>query len=284
MIKSFFVTDLHGRINRYESLFKEISARKPEVVFIGGDILPHGFSLDCDYDNFIEEFIFPNFDKLRNKMKDKFPKIYILLGNDDPACNAKYLSKYHETGIWTYIHQKKDLFKGFHIYGYSYVPPSPFRLKDWEKYDVSRFVDPGCIPPEEGIFSINVNKDDLIYVTIQKDIEEMTKNDFEPGKSVFLFHTPPYQSVLDRAALDGVMVDYVPMDVHVGSIAVQRFIAEKQPFLTLHGHIHESTRLTGKWSETFNKTISFNGAHDGKELCLIVFDLQNPSGAERFLI
>jgi len=30
------------------------------------------------------------------------------------------------------------------------VPPTPFLLKDWEKYDVSAYVDPGCVSPEEG--------------------------------------------------------------------------------------------------------------------------------------
>jgi len=37
----------------------------------------------------------------------------------------------------------------------------------------------------------------------------------------------------------------------VGSIAVRRFIEERQPLLTLHGHIHESARLTGDWRESY---------------------------------
>jgi Icc-related predicted phosphoesterase len=79
------------------------------------------------------------------------------------------------------------------------------------------------------------------------------------------------------------MVDYVPMDVHVGSIAIQRYIEERQPTITLHGHIHESTRLTGNWQQQIGKTISFNAAHDGSELAIIKFNLEHPEKAIRFL-
>ena len=34
------------------------------------------------------------------------------------------------------------------------------------------------------------------------------------------------------------MIDYAPLDVHVGSIAVRRFIESRAPYLTLHGHVH----------------------------------------------
>ncbi len=45
------------------------------------------------------------------------------------------------------------------------------------------------------------------------------------------------------------MVDHVPLDVHVGSIAIRRFIEARQPLAALHGHVHESARLTGAWRE-----------------------------------
>ena len=103
-------------------------------------------------------------------------------------------------------------------------------------------------------------------------------------RAVFLFHTPPHETALDRAALDGMMVDYVPLDVHVGSIAVRRFIEARQPLLTLHGHIHESARLTGSWRDKIGETHLFSAAHDGPELALVRFDLENPEDATRTLI
>ena len=80
------------------------------------------------------------------------------------------------------------------------------------------------------------------------------------------------------------MVDHVPLDVHVGSIAVRRFIEERQPLVTLHGHIHESTRLTGSWRDTIGRTHLFSAAHDEPELSLVRIDLDCPEEATRSLL
>jgi hypothetical protein len=80
------------------------------------------------------------------------------------------------------------------------------------------------------------------------------------------------------------MVDHVPLDVHVGSIAVRRFIEARQPWLTLHGHVHESARLTGAWRDRILGTPMLSAAHDGPELALVRFDLERPETASRSLI
>ena len=74
------------------------------------------------------------------------------------------------------------------------------------------------------------------------------------------------------------------MDVHVGSIAIQRFVRERQPLVTLHGHVHESARLTGDWRDRLGRTHMFSAAHDGPELALVRFDLNDLDGATRELI
>ena len=101
---------------------------------------------------------------------------------------------------------------------------------------------------------------------------------------MFLFHAPPYGSVLDRAALDGRRVEHAPMDVHVGSIAIRRFIEARQPLITLHGHVHESARLTGAWKQRIGSTFCFGSAHDGPELAVVRFRLGEPQRAERWLL
>jgi uncharacterized protein len=70
----------------------------------------------------------------------------------------------------------------------------------------------------------------------------------------------------------------------VGSIAVRRFIETRQPFITLHGHIHESPRLTGSWKDLIGRTHAFSAAHDGRELALVRFELEKPEEATRELI
>ncbi len=287
MSLNFFVSDLHGKIALYNKLFEKIAEEKPLSVFLGGDLLPSGIYLftheeSCIRD-FIRDFLIPGFLKLKTEMTDNYPRVFVILGNDDGGCEETAFIEAETTGIWKYIHNKKTMFGEYPVYGYACVPPTPFLLKDWERYDVSRFVDPGCVPPEEGVHSMPFKTDDIVYGTIQKDIKMLTKDD-DLSKSIFLFHSPPYQTKLDRAALDGKMFKHVPLDVHVGSIAIQRFIETKQPLLTLHGHVHESARLTGSWNDRLKNTVAFNAAHDGPELALIRFDPGNLQNATRSLI
>ena len=283
----FFVSDLHGNPERYKNLFQKISDEKPEAVFIGGDVLPSGLfaftSAFAEPEIFIEDVLEKNLQKLKDNLKDRYPTIFLIMGNDDAKVYEPLLLKLDQNGLINYIHNKKTDFGDFQVYGYANVPPTPFGLKDWERYDVSRFVDPGCTPPEEGSFSVPVNKKHLQYETIQKDLDKLTSED-DLSNSIFPFHTPPYKTKLDRANLDGKFFEGVPLDVHVGSIAVERFINERQPLLTLHGHIHESSSLTGEWKQEMGKTSAMNAAHNSSELSLIRFDLNDLSGASRELI
>ncbi len=282
MTKCFFVSDLHGHFDRYEKLFRQIEEDKPDAVFFGGDLLPHAFKKLENYDDFTTDFLFPQLHQLKKVLKEKYPQVFLILGNDDTRCEEEIFQEESKKGLFHYINQKKVYLNNYPVFGYSFVPPTPFQLKDWEKYDVSRYVDPGCIHPTEGSRTIETNED-IEYATIKNDLEILTENE-DLSNAIFLFHSPPYKTNLDRAALDGIMVEHVPLDVNVGSIAIKRFIEDKQPLVTLHGHIHESTRLTGYWQQQFGKTISFNAAHDGPELSLIVFDLENVLEATRLLI
>jgi Icc-related predicted phosphoesterase len=281
MTRSFFISDLHGKVERYEKLFQAIKSDQPALVFFGGDLLPHSMHRQL-VDDFTEDFLYLNLNLLRQEMGEAYPRIYLILGNDDPRIEERKFAELGETGVWHYLHNRKDSFAGYNFYGYANVPPTPFRFKDWERYDVSRYVDPGCIPPDEGFRSMEPDVD-LEYATILDELKQLA-GEAQLDRSVFLFHSPPYKTYLDRAALDGVMVDHCPMDVHVGSIAIMRFIEEKQPWLTMHGHIHESTRLTGQWRQQFGRTSSFNAAWDGPELSLLDFDLDDPSNALRRII
>ncbi|PKP34772.1 MAG: hypothetical protein CVU00_05365 [Bacteroidetes bacterium HGW-Bacteroidetes-17] len=281
MSKCFFVTDLHGHIDRYDKLFLQIKEEKPEAVFFGGDLLPHRLKKMGNYDDFTTDFLFPSLYQLKKDLKDRYPRIYLILGNDDARCEEEKFLTESNNGLFHYSNQQKISFGDYLIFGYSFVPPTPFQMKDWEKYDVSRYVDPGCVHPNEG-FRTYAPTEDIEFATIQKDLEILTENE-DVSKAIFLFHSPPYKTYLDRASLDGIMVDHVPMDVHVGSIAIKRLIEERHPFITLHGHIHESTRLTGFWKQQIGNTVSFNAAHDGPELSIVKFDLKDPSMAKRII-
>jgi Icc-related predicted phosphoesterase len=283
----FFATDLHGHVERYTRLFAAIRSERPHAVFLGGDLLPHGLGLrqvpGMRYEDFIRGYLASELERLKRDLADHSPVVFAILGNDDPRVWESDAIALDKEGLWTYVHQRRVPFDGRKVYGYAFVPPTPFRLKDWERYDVSRGVDPGSISPEDGIRSVDVPPNEIRYATIKDDLEKLTGSD-DVTSSIFLFHAPPFDCGLDRVARDGMMVDHVPLDLHVGSIAIQRFIQTRQPRITLHGHIHESARLTGIWKEQFGRTWAYNGAHDGPELSLIRFDPEHPGEATRVLI
>ena len=287
MVPCLFVSDLHGQISRYEKLFSAILHERPAGVFLGGDLLPSGFGAlaesGCHYRDFIADFLVNRFGDLRSAMGAAYPQVFLILGNDDPRMEEEQIQEISEQGLWHYVHGREVPLHGFRIFGYSYVPPTPFQLKDWERYDVSRYIPPGSVSPEEGMRSVEVSALDARYSTIKEDLEDLAGSG-DMDRAVFLFHTPPHETTLDRAALDGKSVDYVPLDLHVGSIAVRRFIEGRQPLITLHGHIHESPRLTGSWKDRMGRTHLFSGGHDGLELALVRIDLESPAEATRTLL
>ena len=283
----YFVSDLHGRVKCYQKLFSAVQQDIPKAVFLGGDLLPSGSlyfgGKDTFKNGFIDDFLVPELLKLRGVLKNNFPQFFIILGNDDARMEETVILRYDQENLWKYMHNRKIAFMDYQIYGYSGVPPTPFALKDWERYDVSHFVDPGALAPEEGHLTAAISEKEIRDHTIQDDLENLSAGD-SLKQAIFLFHAPPYQTCLDRAALDDRFVEYVPLDVHVGSIAIKRFIQKRQPLVTLHGHVHESARLTGFWQEKIGRTHAFSAAHDGPELAIICFDPAKPEKAIRRLL
>jgi Icc-related predicted phosphoesterase len=281
MNQCFFVSDLHGQIHRYEALFSKIKQEKPGALFLGGDLLPSFGARDEN--DFLNDYLSQEFIALKTRLGLDYPRVFLILGNDDGKSQEEDLVRYMEREkIWEYIHNKSAQFGPYNIFGYAYVPPTPFLNKDWERYDISRYVDPGCIAPEDGWRSVEQPLNIIQHATIQADLNTLI-GDTDLSKSILLFHTPPYKTKLDRAALDGKMIDHVPLDVHVGSIAVKDLLLARQPLLTLHGHVHESARLTGFWKEQLGETIALSAAHDGPELALVRFDPDHPLEASREL-
>jgi Icc-related predicted phosphoesterase len=281
----FFVSDLHGSPSRYHKLYQLIIDERPEVVLLGGDLFPSWLTdtRDIQAKSFIKSILKDGFGEVKTQLAASYPRIFLILGNDDIRAKENEIIQGENLGLWSYLHFRKVEIGDYTIYGYAFVPPTPFALKDWERYDVSRFVDPGCISPEEGWRSVPVSPSDIRYGTIQADLELLAPNS-DLSKAIFLFHAPPHQTVLDRVPLDDRMIDHVPLDVHVGSIAIRRFIEKKQPLITLHGHIHESARLSGSWREHLGRTWAYSAAHDGTELALVRFDPTEPEKATRLLI
>jgi Icc-related predicted phosphoesterase len=285
--RCLFASDLHGHAERYRKLWRAIEADRPAAVFLGGDLLPHPMaglsSLDPAHEDFVNGFLAEGFGRVRERLGKFYPQVYLILGNDDGLFEEAAFLDVAASGLWRYAHDRRFSLSAYKVFGYAYVPPTPFMLKDWERYDVSRYVPPGCVSPERGLRSVERPANEVRYSTIQKDLDALAGED-SLEQAIFLFHGPPHETTLDRAANDGKSVDYVPLDLNVGSIALRRFIEQRQPLATLHGHIHESVRLTGSWRDRIGRTHLFGAAHDGEELALVRFELEDLVGATRELL
>ena len=282
MTEAVFVSDLHGRKNLYNSLFSYLREAPPDILLIGGDLLPAFMfpsdSVGNEDEDFINGFLRRNFTELKEYLGKDYPRVFLIMGNDDQRVFESTLIDAGRNNLWTYIHNRKIQLCEYVFFGYNFVPPSPYMLKDWERYDVSRYTDIGCISPEEGRRSIPVSEHERKWKTIKEDLDALTEN-IPMENAVFLFHTPPYNSALDLADFHDVIIDHIKVDPHIGSIAVQRFIEERQPLLTLHGHVHESSRLSGKWMQKIGSTICINGACEGDQFLLFRINLRAPEEA-----
>jgi len=86
------------------------------------------------------------------------------------------------------------------------------------------------------------------------------------------FHGPPF----------GTACDQVAPGAHVGSRDVRGFIERVQPVLTLHGHIHESPEISGRFADRIGRTICVNpGQRMGSALHAVTFRVGDVSGTLR---
>jgi Icc-related predicted phosphoesterase len=227
-----FATDLHGEMQDYERVLDVASGKNVKAVVIGGDITPF-LSAIGDMATYQREFIeFYLIPRMKLFRQKKKKDVFIMMGNDDLKINIDVLERGEKEGAFSLLNQKVHKIGRKYIAGYSYINEAPFLIKDWEK-------------PEK---------------SIKKDLNALAKKS-DPSKTIYSMHAPPI----------GTNLDVVFSGDHVGSTSIREFITEKQPYLTLHGHIHESSTMTGNWKDVLGKTVSVN---PGKRN-ILVFDLNN---------
>ena len=82
---------------------------------------------------------------------------------------------------------------------------------------------------------------------IKKDLGKL-KNRLDFKKCIFVTHAPPHKTKLD----------VIYGGRHVGSKAIREFIEEFQPYLCLHGHIHESPKVSGSITDNIGRSLCVN--------------------------
>ena len=233
-----YATDLHGEIREYEKLLEAGSGKNVRAVIIGGDICPFLTAVG-DIVTQQREFIqFYLIPRLRDFRQKTGKDVFLIMGNDDLKINRNVVEKGEKDGAYACIDMKAVPLGGKFIAGYSHINEAPFLLKDWEK-------------KEEDILS---------------DLRRLAKKS-DPKKTVYVMHAPPL----------GTSLDIVFSGKHVGSIAIRKFIEEAKPYMTLHGHIHESPRMSGLWMEKIGDTVCVNPGKPG----MVVFDIDDSASVQR---
>jgi Icc-related predicted phosphoesterase len=275
-MKVIFTADLHGNEEQYRKLIKFAIENSAAAVIIGGDLAPK--DEPTDYIGSQRRFFEKRLPELMRPLKEELPdiKVYMMMGNDDCASNLDVFQKYD--GLYRDLHMRRfALNEEFDVVGYANVQITPFGLKDWERYDLSN----GKTQPDarlRGVKSTTSGFEDFVFTEkdLRQSIESELKNEIfnkNPEKTVYVIHSPPYGTNLDQVHRG-----------HVGSKAVRSFVEQKQPYLTLYGHIHETVEVSGEFSERMGKTYCFtSGNHNRGPLSVLVFDLYEPENVERLV-
>lgn len=152
---------------------------------------------------------------LVNNINVKEVSVLVMPGNDDEFIIDDVIKSYSDRGV-IYPLEKIVELQGIEVISSPYVNPTPWRTpREMEEKD------------------------------LEKHLEREISKSRDPGKSIFNFHAPPYNTMLDLAPkltrdLRVATLAGVPQYEHVGSKAVRKMIERYQPIIGLHGHIHES--------------------------------------------
>ena len=277
-MKVIFASDIHTSHSHYDSLLRSAEKMKVEGMIIGGDIIPH-YLPDAgrigrlgSATRYLEEKFIPAIIACRKKTG---ARIYLDFGNDDFVFCRKILEPY-DGELFHLIHCRKHrLTEAVDIVGYMCVPPTPFRIKDWEKPDsVEIPYNPENTIALRGYRSARGTLEDMVLDmnsddTIEKDLSQLSRLIDRPF--IFISHSPPYNTPLD----------IIHNGLHVGSISIRRFIEKwsRKGLLiaSFHGHIHESPVRSGSTKTRIENALCINpgqGEGSGSEFRYIVFQLK----------
>ncbi|GGH77221.1 Icc-related predicted phosphoesterase [Pullulanibacillus pueri] len=249
-----YASDLHGNKDHYIQLRKYVQKMNVEALILGGDYFKYTINPNEQF-VFMEVFFIPFIHSL------SIP-VYLIAGNVDLSNVYEQLKiSLHNLEVYFLERHPCYIDESISIHGLPYTPPSPFKLKNFERRDL-RFDD---VKIDSNAFILNnKNAPNTIsedYLNQLPSIEEEIQGFFGLN-AIWVIHTPPYGGVLD----------VIHNGRFVGSKAVRNKIIKEQPLLTLHGHIHESPHLSGQWIERIGKTVSVNPGQ-GQELHAVIIDI-----------
>jgi uncharacterized protein len=250
----FFTSDLHGHSGLYEQVVALVAAHRPRVVILGGDLAPHAAGVDgLRRQRVFFEGLFVEFGR---RVRDGSPgtELLLLMGNDDWRDNLKCLER-HDGSLWRLLHERVVDVDGTPVAGLSWVPITPFSIKDWERWDDGGDEAPVTLDgwvSHDGALVRHRFDPGARQPTIADALEGLATL-APPGRTLYVSHSPPH----------GTHCDLTHARTHVGSRALRAFIERHVPPLVLSGHIHESPRMSDAWCDRLGETVVVNPGQFG---------------------
>ena len=269
MAEWFFTSDLHGSGELYEQVMVLAATRRPRVVILGGDLAPHGTgAAGVSHQRvFLEGFLV----EFARRLSEAAPgaELLLMMGNDDWGANHDVLER-HDGTLWRALHARVVDVDGVAVAGLSWVPITPFAIKDWERWEDGADESParlhGWLSGREGVREFRFDPERR-SPTIAEGLELLAAKR-SARDMVFVLHSPPRDTVCDVIATRQ----------HVGSRAIRAFVEARQPRLVLSGHIHESPRVSGAWRDALGGTPVVNpGQFGSRQLAGVWFDPARPA-------
>jgi len=273
-MKLLYATDIHGHINYYEEIFEVARKERIYLILLGGGILPKVGRYEELFKNqkaFITNYLRPRLLKYKNNRKRS--KICLILGSDDFGGTIPLFEELERENLLKFIHNKREVIgKGFSFIGYNCVPPTSFANKDFERFDLrnDKYIDrgyPAVISDSTGVHFVKASEVIEKNLSIEQELTVMPEP-LNYNKSIYLIHIPPY----------GTKIDCLFSGVHAGSKSIRKFIEEKQPLLTLHGHIHEAPMVGNEYIDKIGNTIIVNPGQYGEKLFYVTFSVEDIEG------
>lgn len=275
-----FTSDLHGRAGLYEETMSLAVRSHARAIILGGDLFPtlipnplRLISGGADFQDdlkgqfrFVEDYLVPSL----HSFLSAHPGIGLLYtpGNHDWIPVVRRFENLLPEAL--NVHRRIVVHGGMQVFGYACVTDSTFWVKDFSRRDMTGDT---YVPSR---FAMVSDTDRLVasphgaYALGEMSMEEeLAGVRFEdPGRAVCVFHCPPYDTGLDT----------LHNGRPIGSRAVRAFLEDRQPALSLHGHIHEAPYMSGDFRAFVGNTLSVNAGYGPDALHAVVFDDNDPSG------
>lgn len=268
-MKILSTNDIHQMGSKWKELVYVCQNEKFDIVAIAGDLFPKDVSITGQFP------FMQHIKKYAKQINETGAEIVLTLGNDDNQNLVALFKEANKDGLWHYLENSVTNVKGVEFAGMPYVPDYPFGYKYWCR---GEFSDALRIDPQQFGNPVLIDKDNQFkfipnyenYLVSKEKIFDMLEGllpKVENMKNcIWLIHAPPSQMDLDLCS----------HGARVGSDAVLRFIEQHQPWITVHGHIHESPEYNGhKWMAKCGETTCIQGGQVGYDLHYTTIEIEN---------